>query len=147
MHKHTFILAPGCWLGEGKIRLNMVDEELAFYTRWNIAQKDTNGKIESTQEIQVKGMSDLMINQFAFFDLSGSKFILELENHALGRINGTGLVSEKVIAWEFRIPDLGFEGIEFYELQSDGSYFMRAEYATSDQFRTVIEGRLWEQKQ
>ena len=147
MPTHGFSsLNPGSWLGEGTIHLNMIDEELGFFTRWNVAQKDGGGKIQCTQEIQVKGLSDMMINQFSFFDLSASQFILELENHALGCVAGSGLLTLKVIAWEFRILDIGFEGFEFYELQSDNSYLMRAEYSTNDEFRTIIQGKVWEKK-
>ena len=145
MNDHPFILAPANWIGEGKIQLNMVDEELAFSTRWNIQKKDDTGKIEGVQEIQVKGLSDIMLNQFSFFDLSLGKFTIELENPALGRVTGSGLITESVIAWEFRANDLGFEGFEFYEKQPDQTYLMRAEYSTSDQFRTVIRGKVWKE--
>ena len=57
------------------------------------------------------------------------------------------MIDDKVIAWEFRDPDIGFEGIEFYEKQSDTEYLMKAEYATADQFRTNIQGKVWLAKQ
>ena len=44
------------------------------------------------------------------------------------------------------MPDLGFEGFEFYEKQKDDSYLMRAEYSTTDQYRTLIIGKIWEHK-
>jgi hypothetical protein len=141
--KHDFIFAPSSWLGEGKIQLNMVDEELGFVTKWVVTDRDPTGKIECVQEIQVKGLSDVMHNQFTFFNLSNNNFTVELENPALGRVSGNGIINDKVIGWEFRIPDLGFEGFEFYEKQEDGSYLMRAEYATADQFRTLIRGKVW----
>jgi hypothetical protein len=143
MTNHAFILSPNSWLGEGKIQLSMVEEELGFYTRWNVAGPDNGGKIECVQEIQVKGLSDVMINQFSFFDVTPSSFSIELENQALGKVIGSGIINDKIIAWEFRVNELGFEGFEFYEKQSDNSYFMRAEYATSDQFRTIIQGKVW----
>ena len=144
MKNHAFILMPNQWLGEGKIVLNMVEEELAFFTRWNISQKDTSGLIECVQEIQVKGLSDIMLNQFLFTNFTNNSFDIELENQALGKIVGGGVISEKVIGWEFRMPELGFEGFEFYERQEDNSYLMHAEYTTSDQFRTLIKGRVWQ---
>jgi hypothetical protein len=144
MVTHPFLLKPSSWLGEGKIQLNMVEEELAFYTRWNVAQRDDTGKIECIQEIQVKGLSDIMHNQFLLYDLTSGAFVIELENPSLGKVTGSGLITDKVIGWEFRAPDIGFEGFEFYEKQADNSYLMRAEYATSDQFRTVIKGKVWE---
>ncbi|HUD01628.1 MAG TPA: hypothetical protein VMR37_04835, partial [Rhabdochlamydiaceae bacterium] len=117
--QHHFILSPSTWLGEGKILLNMVEEELAFYTKWNVAQKDNAGKIECIQEIQVKGLSDVMHNQFLFFDVAPGNFSIELDNPALGKIIGKGLITDKVIAWEFRSPQIGFEGFEMYEKQAD----------------------------
>jgi hypothetical protein len=147
MNNHSFLLTPGSWLGQGHIQLNMVAEELAFVTKWSIGQNDAGGRIECVQEIQIKGLSDIMHNQFNIFDLNSGEFQIELENDALGTITGKGLINEKVIAWEFRIEEMGFEGFEFYEKQDEQNYLMRAEYATADQFRTVIHGKVWKQMQ
>ncbi len=143
MLQHAFILSPYPWLGEGKIRLNMVEEELGFVTRWKVSNKDAGGIIECVQEIQVKGLADIMLNQFVLYDFSGNHFSIDLENPALGKITGSGLIEDHVIAWEFRIQELGFEGFEFYEKESADCYRMRAEYATTDQYRTVINGKVW----
>lgn len=145
--KHQFLLTPSAWLGEGKIQLSMVDEELAFFTKWNVSAKNEGGKIECLQEIQVKGLSDIMHNQLVLSDLTPGQFLIELDNPSLGKITGTGLITDKVIAWEFRAPDVGFEGFEFYELQADNSYLMRAEYSTADQFRTQIKGKVWQKSE
>lgn len=143
MRPHHFLLTPSVWLGEGKINLNMVSEELAFYTKWVINPPDDAGMIVCTQEIQVKGLSDIMHNQFSIYGLTGGEFHIDLENQALGKITGKGLITDKIIAWEFRVEDIGFEGFEFYEVEDNGNYNMRAEYATQDQFRTVIAGSVW----
>jgi hypothetical protein len=149
MSHHLFLLQPSSWLGEGKIRLNMVEEELAFFTRWSMGFTNEEGEEEKDvvrclQEIQVKGMADIMHNQFTIRDCTATSFVIELENQALGKITGIGLLNQEIIGWEFRIPELGFEGFEFYEKQPDDSYLMRAEYATSDQFRTMINGKIWQ---
>lgn len=144
-HQHQFLLTPTNWLGQGKIQLNMVSEELAFFTRWNASKVDGDGRIECLQEIQVKGLSDVMHNQFFIYNMASGEFTIDLENQALGRVTGTGLITDKVIAWEFRIEDIGFDGFELYEKQDEKNYLMRAEYATSDQFRTLIQGRVWQQ--
>lgn len=144
MFNHPFILEPKPWIGEGKIILNMVEESLGFFTRWNVSHLNGSEKIECVQEVQIKGLSEVMLNQFFFYDLSQNNFIVELENQALGRVQGKGIINEKVIAWEFRVAELGFEGFEFYEKQSDNSYLMRAEYSSSDQFRTIIQGKVWQ---
>jgi hypothetical protein len=144
MSTHSFILTPCQWLGEGKIVLNMVEEELSFFTRWNVSTKDSTGLIECVQEIQVKGLSDIMMNQFLFTNFTPSSFSIELENQALGKVIGAGVINDKVIGWEFRMPELGFEGFEFYEKQEDQSYLMHAEYSTTDQFRTLIKGKVWQ---
>lgn len=145
MKQHQFLLKAGTWLGQGNIQLNMVSEELGFFTRWNVSNIDGEGKIECVQEIQVKGLSEVMHNAFLIRNFNEGEFAVDLENQALGKISGKGLISDKVIAWEFRVPEIGFEGFELYEIQEDQTYLMRAEYASSDQFRTLIQGRVWQQ--
>lgn len=125
----------------------MVEEELDFYTRWDLGALDSEGKISAFQEIQIKGMSDIMNNQFVITDLTPTHFKIELENASLGTIQGKGIIKDDLVAWEFRDPEIGFEGFEFYEKQPDGSYLMRAEYATPDQHRTVIKGKIWEKQE
>lgn len=145
MAHHLFLLKPSTWLGEGKIQLNMVAEELGFSTRWNVANVDGDGRIECAQEIQVKGLSEVMHNQFLIHNMASGEFSIDLENQALGKVTGKGIINEKVIAWEFRVEAIGFEGFELYEKQDDNNYIMRAEYATDDHFRTLIQGRVWQQ--
>jgi hypothetical protein len=142
MFKHTFIFQPQAWVGEGTITLNMVEEELIFYTKWNILTSEA-GKIKSLQEIQIAGISENMKNELTFFDFAEGTFSVEMENLNIGKIIGKGIVDEKLIAWEFRNNEMNFEGFETYILQNDGSYLMRVEYVTSDQFRTQIEGKMW----
>ncbi len=144
MTTHPFLLKPSQWLGEGKIQLNTVVEELKFHTRWNVSQKDGEGKIECLQEIQVKGISDILMNQFVLFDHTSCTFSIELDSPSLGgKVQGTGIITDQVIGWEFRRTD-GFEGFEFYERQPDNTYLMSAEFATADQFRTIIKGKIWQ---
>lgn len=143
MNEHPFLLTPTDWVGEGKIQLSMVDEQLAFTTKWTSSKKDANGHIQCLQEMQIKGLSEGMQNQFSVFDITPGNFIIELENIALGKVVGKGLINDKLIAWEFRSQELGFEGFEFYERQANGDYLWLAEYATKDQLRTVIQGKMW----
>ncbi len=145
MGPHLFIMQPAIWLGEGKIVLSMVEEELLFFTRWKIGSKDLEGRIECTQEIQVRGLSETMTNQFVLYEIHPTTFAITLENHAIGKLVGTGIINDRVLGWEFRATDVGFEGLEYYEIQEDLTYRMHAEYATSDEFRTTIEGKIWQQ--
>lgn len=143
MKNHDFILKPSSWIGEGNITLNMVEEDLSFYTKWQVMDKDPSGKIQAVQEIQIGGISENMRNELTFFDFNEKGFSIEMENLNIGKITGRGVFDEKVIAWEFRNNEMNFEGFETYYLQTDGSYLVHAEYVTSDQFRTQIEGRIW----
>ncbi len=144
MEKHSFLLTPGRWLGEGKIKLSMIEEELAFLTRWKIEQDDLGG-MECVQEIQVKGLSEVMINHFHLFDQTAVSFSLFMESHVIGRVQGIGIINENVIGWEFRSEEVGFEGFELYEKQSDDLYHVKGEFSSSDQFRTSIQGKIWKQ--
>jgi hypothetical protein len=87
----------------------------------------------------------MMHNQLWFSDFVTGNFVLELDNPSIGKVSGKGLITEKMIAWEFRVPQIGFEGFETYEKQPDDSYIMHAEYATADQLRTVIRGKVWQE--
>lgn len=143
MKEHEFIKKPNSWLGEGNITLNMVEEDLSFYIKWQVSEPDPIGKIQAVQEIQIGGISENMKNELTFFDFTDKGFSVEMENFNIGRIVGKGVYDEKIIAWEFRNNDMNFEGFETYYLQDDGSYLVHAEYVTSDQFRTQMEGRIW----
>lgn len=142
MFNHIFLFKPKAWIGEGMITLNMVEEELFFYTKWNVLENDC-GKIRSVQELQISGISENMRNELTFFDFTDKNFSVEMENLNIGKVIGRGIIDDKVIAWEFRDNEMNFEGYETYHLQGDGSYLMRSEYVTSDQFRTQIEGKMW----
>lgn len=144
MMNHGFILSPGTWSGEGKINLNMIEEELMFNTNWTVQPQDFAGKVLCTQEIQIQGLSENMRNELTFYDFQTKQFAVDMENQNVGRIVGTGVLDEKMIAWEFRNSETNFEGYETYTLQPDGSYLMRGEYVTADQFRTQIEARIWQ---
>src|SRR5690606_3975182 len=134
---------PGNWVGEGKILLNMVEEELIFNTNWSVQNRDFAGKVLCAQDIQIQGLSENMRNELTFYDFQTKTFSVDMENQNVGRIVGMGVFDEKMIAWEFRNNDVNFEGYETYSLQSDGSYLMHGEYVTSDQFRTQIAARIW----
>ncbi len=142
MFNHSFIFSPGTWHGEGKILLNMVEEELIFNTQWAVQNKDFAGKVSCAQEIHIQGLSENMRNELSFYGFDQKSFAVDMENPNIGRIVGTGVYDDKMIAWEFRNNDMNFEGYETYNLQPDGSYHMKGEYVTSDQFRTQIEARI-----
>lgn len=142
MFNHIFIFSPGLWTGEGKITLNMVEEELFFGTHWSVQDPDFSGKVSCAQEIRIQGFPENMRNELTFYDFQAGRFAVDMENQNIGRIVGTGVVDENNISWEFR-GNANFEGFETYQKQSDGSYTMHGEYITTDQFRTQIEARLW----
>lgn len=145
MSQHSFLFSPGAWSGEGKITLNMVEEELLFSTNWMVQTRDFSGKITGVQEIKIQGLSESMRNELTFYDIQNNTFSVDMENQNVGRIVGTGVFDDKTIAWEFRNNDMHFEGYESYRLQEDGSYLMKGEYVTSDQLRTQIQARVWNQ--
>ena len=123
----------------------MVMEELFFNTNWGVQGHDFASKIVCTQDIQIHGLSENMKNELTFFDIGEDTFSVDMQNHNVGRIVGTGVYDEQRIAWEFRNNDMDFEGFETYTLQPDGSYHMHGEYVTTDQFRTKIEAKIRQQ--
>lgn len=142
MSSHIFIFEPGRWIGEGRIKFSASSEVLHFYTRWTI-DKATDQGIMCIQEIEGRGTDPNLCNVYVFSHITVDRFQTILENDRLGKIEGKGLMDAKTIAWEFH-NTVGLEGMEVYELQENGDYMFHAEYTSTDQFRTIIDGRIWQ---
>ena len=143
--QHLFIFSPGRWVGGGKITFNTSPELIRFYTSWNVEEKK-NGVIECTQQIEMQTLHENVRNQFSIHDISPgilmTRFKIDLENELIGSAKGVGIVDTKTIAWEFR-GNKGIEGFEVYEIQENGDYMLHAEYSSVDDFRTIVDGRIW----
>lgn len=142
MTSHLFIFKPGIWIGEGKIAFSASPESVRFYTKW-VIEPLKKGEIGAEQQVEMQGSEPNTKTQFRFYNITPTTFSLELDNETLGRIVGTGVIDPKTIAWEFHTQVEGLEGFEVYELQDNGDYMLHAEYASTDQFRTIIDGRIW----
>ncbi len=141
---HRFLFTPGRWIGEGRITFSSSPEYLRFYTGWNVG-KSTPPAVEWQQEVEMEGESESLVNSFSFTDITPTSFTIQLKNSLVGKVTGTGVIDPKTIAWEFRGQE-HFEGFEVYELQDNGDYMLHAEYASPDQFRTIIDGRIWKKE-
>lgn len=139
--QHEFIFQPGLWIGEGKITFSSSPEHLHFYTKWMIAPLVENG-IHCQQKVETRGTDDAVINDFKLTHIDSSKFNIELKNELVGKVQGIGVIDAKTIAWEFR-GNNQIEGFEVYELQDNGDYMVHGEYSSTEQFRTIIDGRIW----
>lgn len=137
---HIFIFSPGLWIGEGRIKFSASSEFIRFYTRWTIAAP-IEGIILCQQAVEMQDQIQTLINSYCFSAMKESSFELSLSNEVIDHAFGTGLVNPKTIAWEFR--QLDFDGFEVYELQDNGDYLFHAEFVSSHEFRTIIDGRLW----
>ncbi|MBS4167107.1 Uncharacterized protein NEOC65_002213 [Neochlamydia sp. AcF65] len=139
---HHFIFHPGVWIGEGKITFSTSPESLHFYTKWVVdKQKEKIGYI-CQQSVEILGIDEQVSNQLTFFEMAPASFSVRLENELIGSVSGKGVIDAKIIAWEYPLSN-DFEGFEVYELQENGDYLLRAEYNSSDQYRTIIEGKIW----
>jgi len=137
---HDFIFQPGEWVGEGTVSFSSSPDQMFFVTNWNVSPSNGQG-IRCEQIVQMEGVEDSVRNHFSLSDITSDKFDIALENEIVGQVTGTGIIDDKSIAWEFQ-GQLGFQGYEVYELHSDGEYSFHAEYASPDQFRTIIDGRI-----
>lgn len=142
MESQAFIFTPGIWIGEGKISFTASPEVLSFFTKWDFKPQMREGEVRCTQQVEMQGVDDKVINNFRFFSIQPDSFALELENELVGCVRGNGVVSAKEIAWEFR-GHPSFEGFEVYRVKENGDYAVHAEFASPDQFRTIINGRIW----
>jgi hypothetical protein len=141
MIAHEFIFHPGNWIGEGKVTFSISPEALHFYTKWTF-ENEFDNIIQSSQTVEIQDNDPSMRNNFKFSEISPTKFTVDLENDILGKVKGNGIIDAKNIAWEFHHVG-GLEGFEIYELQENGEYIFHAEYTSPDQFRTIIDGRIW----
>ena len=146
MSNHLFILQPGTWIGEGKIAFSASPESVRFYTKWLI-EPEKKGLISCEQQVVMQGSEPNTKTQFRFSNVTPTTFSVELDNDTLGKVYGTGVIDPKTIAWEFHTKAEGLEGFEVYELQENGDYMLHAEYASADQFRTIIDGRIWKKSE
>jgi hypothetical protein len=135
-----FLFQPGIWIGEGKISFSASHDVVRFFTRWILTPGQES--IAALQEVELHNLQQTSRNKFTFFDFSERHFKVELENIDMGTVTGKGNFTPKTIAWELRsFP--GSEGFEVYELQDNGEYFFHADYVSSENFRTHVEGKLW----
>ena len=129
------------------IQLSESPEKLRYFCRWTIRPQEA-GVITALQEVEVEGVPEKMENGFTFYDITSDSCGVRLQNQLLGEVEGTGVIDDKVLAWEFRNQgEQGFEGFEVYEKRDEGTFSMRAEYASVDQLRTTILGKLWEKEE
>lgn len=141
MFEHEIFFKPGTWIGEGRVTFSTSPDNLHFYTKWSIEPEDRT-KIVCQQQVEMRGGGDEVKNYFVISNITDKTFNIRLENEILGFTEGTGVITAKTIAWEFRThPD--FEGFEVYELQENGDYMLHAEYISPDAHRTTIDGRVW----
>ncbi len=141
MTKHAFVFVPGHWLGQGHITFPSSSESLSFYTSWEVG-KEEKGEIFCTQKVQIIGVDEETVNTFTIKKESGSTFSILLENSLVGSIQGQGVYDEEILAWEFR-NDPEMEGYESYHIQPNEEYAFHGEYLAPDNFRTIIEGKIW----
>lgn len=141
MFMHAFLFQPGEWLGEGKVTFSASPDVLRFYTRWNVADV-SGGLILCQQLVEMQDQLESIHNAFCLTDIKEESFSIELSNDIIGSVGGKGIIDTKTIGWEFRHKDI-FEGYEVYELESNGNYLLHAEYASPEQFRTIIDGKIW----
>ena len=138
--QHQFLIEPGIWLGEGKISFSASSDTVVFYTKWVIIPQDS--VLSCLQNVEMHGVEGKVENKYTVSQIDKESFQIEIDNETLGTMGGRGVISEKNIAWEFRgSPE--FEGIEVYELQDNGDYTFHAEYASLEESRTIIDGKLW----
>lgn len=141
---HHFIFTPGIWIGQGTISLSTSPEVIKFYTKWLI-EEPISGYFKGTQTVEIEAVEEHVINFFTFHSLSETNFSVVAHSEMMGTIKGNGLIDKKTCSWEFA-GDIHFEGLETYELQSNGEYKFHAEYSSDVYYRTIVEGRLWKKQ-
>lgn len=117
----------------------MADDELDFRVTWIVLAEDER-KIHFSQEVDLVSINEKMRNQFCVSSITPERFVIQLQNQLVKKVEGIGVITPETIAWEFHNRDQEFEGFEIYDLQEDGSYIMRAEFTAGEGLRTHVKG-------
>ena len=120
----------------------MMREKLKFFSKWRVQPIDEEGKIECSQKIEISSIAEEMHNHFTLFEIGKEAFKVTLESQSVGKVEGQGIIRPKLISWELRQGAEGVDGFEFFELDGE-EYKHHAEYATGQDYRTVIDGKIW----
>lgn len=139
---HEFLLQPGVWIGEGKISFSKSPNTIKFYTKWQV-NKSAGQPLHAVQIVEMAGIPDQVINIFEITKIGPESFSITIENEHIGSMVGKGVIEPQLLAWEFRGQG-ELEGFEVYERQENGDYSFRAEYTSPDNYRTLVEGLIWQ---
>ncbi|MGK5594298.1 MAG: hypothetical protein ACSNEK_02945 [Parachlamydiaceae bacterium] len=142
---HQFIFQSGVWLGQGEISFSASKEQIPCSTKWTVEEKlsETGERvIFCLQEVEIRDSGDKLNNRITLSAIQPPNFLVELTNENIDKIAGKGVVSSTTIAWELRDKE-GYEGFEVYEKQDNEEYNFHAEYASSENFRTIVDGKIW----
>lgn len=142
---HTFLLQQGIWLGEGRVTFTASPETLHFATKWEI-KEGVNNEIWATQQVEMRGINDRVVNRFRLFDLTQTHFAIELQNELIGSVIGKGLYDQVQIGWEF-LQHSDFQGFEVYREIHETEYSLHAEFCSSEDYRTIVHGRIWKKSE
>lgn len=143
MGKNHFILSPGKWIGTGKMLLTHSEEEIPFELIWNVSVLDQeSGLIECVQELVLDKGKDHLTNAFIFSEPEERQFEVEMDNDALGQVEGRGFLDHEFLGWEFRNTGGRVEGFESYTLQREGGYVLKAEFGSHAEIKTTLVGNL-----
>lgn len=138
---HHFLFEPGFWIGEGRVTFSTSSEILHFYTKWE-SKGLVDGSIVCMQLVEMQGANEHVLNRFVITDIKPDSFAITLNNDLVDQVVGIGVLDDQTIAWEFR-ADSGLEGFESFKLLEGGEYSVHSEYASHEQFRSIIEGKIW----
>ena len=141
MCTHAFIFTPGTFNGQGKVTFSSSPDVIRFFTQWEVQERDST-VIRAVQRVEMQGAPETLVNTFQFSAITSDSFDIELTNELLGAVHGKGVFNPTQFGWEFRGHPT-FEGFEVYHVDDKNDYHVHAEYASPDQYRTIINGRLW----
>lgn len=136
----TFLLLPGKWEGEGTVSFSTSEEQLFFETEWTVEPQES-GVIQCKQRVKMEGADEEMLNHFEISGLQSGSFIITLSNHIVDHVEGKGVIDAGSIAWEF-LSGVEMQGYESYKPQSETEYSFHAEYNSTEDMRTIIDGAI-----
>lgn len=140
MEDHSFIFSPARWLGKGAINIQGAAKPLPFYIRWQITQAKGEA-FSAVQTVEIDEVEEHVVTSYFFTDITKDTFAVFLDSKTIGQVVGKGIITPQTVGWEYHSPLL--EGFELYTRQENGHYAIKAEYTSTNHYRTIIEGTIW----
>ncbi|MEC7838679.1 MAG: hypothetical protein VX777_01415 [Chlamydiota bacterium] len=136
---HQYFFSEGTWSGAGTIIAIENSMSLHFTMTKKIIFSE-EGKLQINQQVEVVENKQVWQTDITISNCIDSQFEVNIETPKVGKLVGTGLVTEKDIGWTaYETPEKKL-GITLLTYLGNGSYLTNSSYLTQENLKISISG-------